>query len=251
MAINDPPMQSTASSPEPALPPRAAVGDATPGVKAQFPPSGKFGYTATQLKDGQPQSGSGTLQWSSDGKDYQLLLEVPFLFVTALRQASVGTISADGLTPTRFADKRINRSETAAHFNRDGLDNITFSGNQPSALLMRGAQDRLSVLMQLAGMAAGQPERFTPGASISVQVASTDDASVWLFNVEAQETLQLPAGTTTTVRLVRSARKEFDNRLEVWMEPSLGYLPVRIKQTEQNGNYFDLQLRSPTLSSAP
>jgi hypothetical protein len=250
MVINDPPMQSTGSSPEPALPPRAAVGDAPPGVKAQFPASGKFGYAATSLKGGQPQSGSGTLQWSSDGKDYQLQLEVPFLFVTALRQASVGTISADGLMPTRYVDKRINRSEVAAHFNRDGLANITFSGNQPSAPMMRGAQDRLSVLVQLAGMAAGQPERFAPGASISVQVASTEEADVWLFNVQAEEAVQVPAGSTTALHLVRSPRKEFDARLEVWMAPSLGYLPVRIKQTEQNGNYTDLQLRTPSLSSA-
>jgi Protein of unknown function (DUF3108) len=250
MAINDPSMQSTGSSPEPALPARAAASDGPPGINAQFPPSGRFGYAATSLKGGQPLSGSGTLQWSSDGKDYQLQLEVPFLFVTARRQSSVGTLSADGLMPARFTDKGINRSEVAAHFNREGLANITFSGNQPSAPLMRGAQDRLSVLVQLAGMAAGKPERFAPGASISVQVASTEEADVWLFNVEAKEAVQVPAGSTIALHLVRSPRREFDARLEVWMAPSLGYLPVRIKQTEQNGNYTDLQLRTPSLSSA-
>ncbi len=257
VAINDSPMQSagtntnTATSAEATAPESTSVGDAPPGVKAQFPPSGKFGYAVSALSGGQPRNGSGTLQWASDGKDYQLQLDVPLLFITALRQSSVGSISADGLMPSRYADKRINRSEVAAHFNHDGLAQITFSGNQPSVPLMRGAQDRLSLLMQLAGMAAGQPERFTPGASISVQVAGTEEAAVWLFNVEAQETVQVPAGTTTALRLVRSPRREFDARVEVWMAPSLGYLPVRFKQTEQNGNYTDLQLRSPTLTSAP
>ena len=149
--------------------------------------------------------------------------------------------------PDRFLEKRATRSETATHFKRTGFGLITFSNNQPDAILLRGAQDRLSVLMQLAGMAAGSPVRFTPGSAASIQTVGTQEAEVWLFTVEAEETIQVPAGRTQTLRVVRQARKEFDPRLEVWLAPAVGYLPIRIKQTEQNGNVFDLQLRSPAL----
>jgi hypothetical protein len=47
--------------------------------------------------------------------------------------------------------------------------------------------------------------------------------------------------------MVRNPRKEFDSRLELWLAPGLGYLPVRILQTEANGNTLELLLRSPAL----
>jgi Protein of unknown function (DUF3108) len=218
--------------------------DASRAVALQFPDSGKFGYNVTVLRGTQPQTGSGTLEWTTDGRQYQLSLESSALFVTLLSRTSVGTLSADGLMPERFSDKRFNRSEKAAHFQHD-KGRITFSGNQSEAPLLRGAQDQLSVLMQLAGLFAGDPKQLTELGRISVQVANTDDAETWLFVVEGEEKLQLPAGDVRTVRLVRNPRKEFDTRLEVWLAPQMGYLPVRIKQTNANGNSEDLQLRSP------
>ncbi len=213
----------------------------------QFPPSGRFEYSVEILRAGQPKSASGTLDWATDGKTYALELNVSVLYASALRQTSAGSMTSDGLLPDRFLDKRFGRSETAAHFKRSGFGVIAFSNNQPDAILLRGAQDRLSVLMQLAGMAAGSPVRFTPGSAVSIQTVSVQEADTWLFTVEAEETLQVPAGRSNTLRLVRQARKEFDSRIEVWLAPAVGYLPVRIKLTEQNGNTWDLQLRSPRL----
>jgi hypothetical protein len=31
--------------------------------------------------------------------------------------------------------------------------------------------------------------------------------------------------------------------VELWLAPELGYLPVRIKQTQANGDFADFQLR--------
>jgi hypothetical protein len=36
--------------------------------------------------------------------------------------------------------------------------------------------------------------------------------------------------------------------VEIWLAPALGYLPVRIRLTQDNGDYVDQQWRS---SSAP
>jgi Protein of unknown function (DUF3108) len=211
-----------------------------------FPNSGKFSYIASLLSNGQPQSGSGSLEWTTDGRDYQLRLESSALFITVLTQTSVGTLSAEGLLPERFADKRLRRSEKATHFRRE-TGRIVFSGNSNSAALQRGAQDRLSVLMQLAAVAAGNPALLMRDTQLAIQVAGTEEADTWIFSVEGTQALELPAGKTEAVRLVRNPRKDFDAKLELWLAPSLGYLPVRIRQTETNGNLFELQLRSPAL----
>jgi Protein of unknown function (DUF3108) len=215
-------------------------------LKLQFPASGKLSYNATQISGGQPKTGSGTLDWTTDGSDYQMRLESSALFITLLTQTSLGKLGAEGLLPERFSDKRFNRSEKAAHFLRDA-GQITFSGKQTSTPLQSGAQDRLSMLMQLAAMAAGSGAQLAQAGQIAFQVTNTEEADTWLFLVLASETIQVPAGETMALHLVRNPRKEFDSRLELWLAPNLGYLPARILQTEANGNTFELQLRSPAL----
>jgi hypothetical protein len=36
----------------------------------------------------------------------------------------------------------------------------------------------------------------------------------------------------------------FDDTVELWLAPSMGYLPVRIRITQPNGDFADMQLRS-------
>jgi hypothetical protein len=82
---------------------------------------------------------------------------------------------------------------------------------------------------------------------VSLQVANTEEADTWLFVVNQAEKIQVPAGQAMALHMVRNPRKEFDSRLELWLAPGLGYLPVRILQTEANGNTLELLLRSPAL----
>jgi Protein of unknown function (DUF3108) len=243
------PGPSEAIRPEPA-PPSAG---ADPALELKFPPSGSFAYAATIVRGVQPQTGSGTLEWTSDGRAYQMRLVSSAFLINLLSQTSVGQLGADGLLPERFGDKRFNRSEKAAHFSRSAeagssLGRITFSGNQRSVAIQRGAQDRLSVLVQLAGLVAANPAQFAAAGKVVVQVASTEGADAWQFVLQGEEEfLQLPAGKAATLHLVRNPRQEYDARLELWLAPELGYLPVRIKLTEANGDTSDLQLRSPAL----
>jgi hypothetical protein len=64
----------------------------------------------------------------------------------------------------------------------------------------------------------------------------------WTLTVEGRETLELPAGTTHTVKLQRLPRREFDQKVEIWLEPARGHLPVRIRLTDPNGDVADQQL---------
>ena len=44
------------------------------------------------------------------------------------------------------------------------------------------------------------------------------------------------------LKLVRKPRSEYDNLVELWLAPSLGYLPVRSKVTQADGAFVDQQL---------
>lgn len=226
-------------------PPRDA---ATQGAAQEFafPAAGQFKFNAIQVKGVQTQTGFGTLDWATDGTTYQLQLESKAAFISLLRQTSVGRLSASGLQPERFSDKRFNRSERATHFQRDkGI--ISFANNKPDAPLLSGAQDQISFMMQLAGIIGGNPQQMLNQRSVSLQVANSDDADTWVFAIEGEEKVVLPAGTTLALHLVRYPRKEFDRKVELWLAASLDYMPVRLKQTEQNGDTVDLQLSSPSV----
>jgi hypothetical protein len=154
---------------------------------------------------------------------------------------STGALTTTGLAPKRYGDKI--RSETAAHFERD-RGRVVFSANTPEAVLLPGAQDQLSVFLQLAAMLAAEPQRYPPGSTISMQTVGTRIAEPWTFTIDAAETLTLPGGEQQSLRLTRLPRREYDQKVEIWLAPALAYLPARIRITQSNGDFIDQQWRS-------
>ncbi len=177
----------------------------------------------------------GELLWIRSEHSYQARLSFGALGQSRV-QTSRGQIGDEGLLPDRFSDKY--RSELAAHFNRErGL--VTFSANTPDAVLPNGAQDRLSVLVQLAALVASAPNRYGPGTTLTLPTIGPRDADLWVFAFGAAETLDLPGGAQPAIKLVRSPRQTYDQKVEIWLVPALGYLPGRIRITESNGDAMD------------
>ncbi len=198
-------------------------------------------YMVTASVRGIVLTGQGELIWRNDGQEYEATLEASAPLLPTRTQHSIGRITPEGLAPLRFSDKV--RTEQAAHFQRD-QGKVTFSNNQPDAPLLPGAQDRLSVLLQLGAMIAGDPRRFGPATTIAVQTAGTHDAELWLFTVEGEEQLQLPGGTIRSLKLIRNPRKQFDQKVELWLAPGMAYVPVRLRLTQPNGDSLDQQWSS-------
>nr|WP_255520227.1 DUF3108 domain-containing protein [Ramlibacter aurantiacus] len=183
-------------------------------------------------------TGEGVLNWRPDGRSYEALLELRVPLLPTRTQRSTGQLSARGLEPVRFSERR--RTEEAVHFDRD-RERIVFSNNRAAAALEAGAQDRLSVLMQLGALLARQQAPVPLGTSLAMQVAGLHEAETWHFEVQARDALQLPGGSLATLRLVRLPRMEFDYRLELWLAPELDYAPVRLRLTWAHGDWLDQQ----------
>lgn len=199
----------------------------------KLPASVHFKYKVEANKF--PYSFNAELWWQQDGSTYDARLALT-AFGLGRTQTSHGQIGAEGLAPLRFSDKV--RSEVAAHFDRD-KGRVTFSANTPDVPLQAGAQDRLSVLVQVGAMIAADPAHYPQGSTMAIQTIGPRAADTWIFTVGSHETLSLPGGQQATLKLVRNPREEFDQKVELWLAPALGYLPARIRITESNGDFVD------------
>ena len=206
------------------------------------PPVGaRLRYDLQGIAKGFGYSAKAELLWQPDASQYEARLEVSHFLLGSRVQTSQGQITPEGLAPRRFGDKV--RSEQAAHFQRDkGL--ITYSANTPDAPLLAGTQDRLSVFVQISGMLLAEPQRFGPGAVLNFNTTGARDSEAWAFQLAGMETLKMPYGTIEAMRLVRQEQKQYDQRVELWMAPSMEHLPVRIRITQTSGDQVDLLLRS-------
>jgi hypothetical protein len=131
---------------------------------------------------------------------------------------------------------------------------ISYSGSTRSVGLFDGAQDRVSLMLQLAAIAQGQPGGLQAGQRIRLQVANArGQADDWWFEVGGRERIE-PAGTPIdTVHLTREPTQPYDQRIELWLAPAAGHLPVGLRFTPVPGKEstaYWLQGRLPVMAEA-
>jgi len=215
--------------------------------KVEFPPSAELKYDVAKVpSDGtNPSYGSGTISWQkADGK-YQVDGEADVLFLTLLKFTSEGVFDSYGVAPVLYSEKRFRRSETATHFNRDQRNNISFSASTLSYPIKGGEQDTSSVVWELSGIGRGDREKFIPGAQIDLFVAGTRDADIWSILVLGQEEIEIDHNKMQTWHVVRIPRTgSYDRKIDIWLAPQDQWYPVKIRQTEKNGDYFDMTMTS-------
>lgn len=227
---------SAPMAPAPAEAPNPRAAQAAPAVVVSVLPSTRLHYELQAQWRGISLGGRAELSWRHDGQAYEARLEASALGRPSRVQRSVGRVTAQGLAPDYFSDK--SRSEKATHFDRE-KNRLVFSNNRPEAPLAEGMQDRLSVVLQLASLVAGTPDKHVAGTTITVPTAGTGDAENWVFSVEGEEDLRLPGGNVRALKLQRLPRKEYDQKVELWLAPRMDYAPVRLRLTNPNGDTVD------------
>lgn len=249
--------------PEPVTPPALAMPPTVPASApqanplptpvlasqpARVPSSVDLRYQLLKGND----SAKASLVWritpSADGaSSYEATLEATYFGFSAFKQTSSGIVQTGaGLLPTKYTDKRRGKPEQAAHFERD-KKTIIFSNNRPEAALTLGAQDRVSMFVQLASRFAAEPNHYAAGQTLAMPVANVDELENWVFEVQTKEMLQLPIGEREAVKLIRRPRRAFDQLVEIWLSPSEQWLPVRIRLTDSSGVTDQLLISSDKL----
>ena len=239
------------------VPPQPAEVPATPPQPPSDPPESvrlRYSVVATDTtRDPERKTyGKGSVSWQRLAGRYALDLDasvtVFFLSIDVLASHSEGLILPAGLAPTRYTESPRRRATVATNFNRDPAspltNTITYSASTNSQPLAAGAQDRLSVIFQLAGLLRANPPWRIPGQEVRIYVAGVrGDAEYWTFSIKGMETLNADGTPLQGLRAQRLARPESNDRaLDVWFAIEQGGYPIQIRYSETNGNRVDLLL---------
>jgi hypothetical protein len=206
--------------------------------KTDLPPPAEMTLDVARTDaNGTRWSGNTSFSWTLTPTSYQIRIEtgitIVFAKVNLLTLTSEGAVGEEGFMPTLMTEKRRGRSMTATHFNRkDGR--LSFSASQATYPLVWGAQDKASVPLQLTAIARGDPQQLS--GNIDILVGEDRDASVFSFVVLGQEELDTRMGKMATWHLARPPKPgSYNSRLDVWLAPNYGWVPVQIRNLEASG----------------
>lgn len=225
-----PPVQRLATAvPEAPPPAEAPAIHPLPLYPTRLAPPVEWTY---RLQRGE-QQGVATLAWRPDfaAARYEARLAGEIDGRGVLHWSSRGALDEAGIAPERFVLREPRRGALATNFER-ALRRITYSGPPVAHALPDGAQDRLSWLIQLAGVVAADPPRHgAPGAVVELFVAGArGDADRWRFDALGAQAVELADGTAIeTWAYARAPLRAYDVRVEAWLAPAWGYLPVRLR----------------------
>lgn len=228
------------ATPLPAVPP--------PVLRFAPPPSAELRYDVQALRDGKTVFGSGKISWHTAGDSYTIDGEAGLLFFSVLTFKSEGNVDQQGITPLRYSEKRFRKSETNTHFQREPK-RISFSASTLAYPRNGGEQDRASIVWQLVALGRADPAQF--GAGLDIFVAGVRDGDVWHVQVLGQEQITVGGGPVMAWHLLRTPRAgSFDTQVDIWLAPTHEWYPVKLRQTERNGDYLDMSMSSITALTA-
>ncbi|MES2760309.1 MAG: DUF3108 domain-containing protein [Pseudomonadota bacterium] len=204
--------------------------------RVDLPPSARIALdVARRDADGTRWHGEAEMAWQLEGGRYRMKVEAGIsVLVTRVNLVvleSEGSIDEAGFVPALMTEKRRGRGQTATRF---GDGRITFSASLAAFDLLPGAQDKATVPLQLAAIARADSGQLAAG--VEMLVGEDKDASVFRFVLLGQETLDTRLGKIQAWRLSRPPKAgAYASRLDIWLAPAHGWLPVQISNIEASG----------------
>jgi hypothetical protein len=222
--------------------PTVPAASAAANVAFEWPPSTRLSYALTGDFRG-PVQGRAVVEWLRQGSRYQVRMDVTAGLLFSRRVSSEGDITTEGLQPRRYDE------ETQVVF-RDArkqtiwldADRVRLSGGA-EAPRPAGVQDSASQFVQMTWLFTTRPELLERGRTVDIPLALPRRVETWTYEVQETETLHTPAGPVEAVH-VKPRREGRGNELvaEMWVAPSLQYLPVRLLIRQDAQTYIDLLL---------
>lgn len=247
-----PAVATAASAPASAapIPPVAAASTPTPAA-FDWPPSTRLVYDLVGHYRG-PAYGNAKVEWLREGPRYQVRLEVRIPPLGGRRMLSDGLLGPNGLNPRRYDEEtEVALRETQRQTVLFEPDRIVLANKKVNDPLP-GVQDTASQFVQMTWLFLTKPELLQVGRSIDFPLALPRRVGLWTYDVAEQVDLQLPFGEVKAFRLAPRPgnRRPKEWALEVWIAPSLQYLPAKIVMRLDDETHAELTLKSLPLQSA-
>jgi hypothetical protein len=218
----------------------------------EWPPSSRLTYQLVGYFRG-PVQGHASVEWLHSGGRYQVHLESAVPPLLSRHLASEGTVGEAGLAPQRFDGEQRTLLQALRRWTiAFGPERITLVDGReiPSR---PGVQDEASQFVQLTWLFTTQPQLLKVGRSIDIPLVLARRLDTWTYTVRDEQVLTLPGlGPVATFHLVsqRQAPASTDAVPEIWIAPTLQYLPVRILIRQGEETWIDLALDRPPQQSA-
>lgn len=262
------PPASAASTPASAASEPTAVAEAPPPAASdaepfEWPLATRVTFKAEGYIRG-PIYGQAQVEWVRQGMRYQVRIDASvgpsFAPLGSQRWTSEGEITPDGLEPRRFESvNKLLISSGKPRLVTFHPHEVELSDGQRVPKLPR-VQDPASHYIQLAYMALLKPDTLTVGSTLSMPLAWTRKQDTVTYDIEAREMLDTPLGKIETFKLKPRplpSQKEKDKArdevlAEIWVAPSLQYLPIRMLLRQGAANYLDMKMdKMPQQATAP
>ena len=216
----------------------------------EWPLSTRLSYRLTGHFRG-PLNGTAQVDWLRKGRDYQVHLEVD-LGLISRRMSSQGVLTPEGISPRRYDEetKLVLMDPRRAHVQFAGPDVQLASGAWEP--VPRGAQDAASQFVQLTWLFLTGREPLRAGHAVRFPLVLPRRQYAWQYDVVGEALVDTPMGPVPAWHL-KPARAAVGGDLlaEVWLAPTLDYLPVRLLIRQDAETHIDLVLRRAPLQAAP
>lgn len=211
--------------------------------KINPPPSAKLDYVIRADIQGLSLEGTGSIDWQFTSPKYRLQFDTrSSLIGLLLSERSEGNVDRRHLQPASFYSKRFRKEAVTVNFDRQA-GSIIFPGDTAPLKLEGNEQDRISVLWQLVSMVRAAPARFNAGSPWKFFVIGYRGGEAWTFTVSEKERLRTSLGEIDSLHLVHLPSEHSKApKVDIWLAPTMEWLPVRIRFSEENGDTIEQNL---------
>ncbi|MDR7334678.1 DUF3108 domain-containing protein [Roseateles asaccharophilus] len=233
----------------------AASAPVTDEPGPEWPLSTRLSYVLTGNYRGSVH-GQAQVEWLRQGRDYQVHLDVgvgpSFAPLISRRMSSQGKLTPEGIAPQRYDEETrviLGDARRATVLLQGTEVQLANGARQPVA---RGAQDSASQFVQLTWLFLTGREPLEAGRVINFPLVLPYRQYAWQYQVVGEELLDTPMGPVASWHLKPTRGVAGGDLLaEVWLAPSLQFLPVRLVIRQDADTYIDLMLKSAPLQAAP
>jgi Protein of unknown function (DUF3108) len=189
--------------------------------------------------------GKGIVQWTRSGntqEKYQVKVVIDIPSLPTVSMTSQGRVSSQGLLPEAYEEVVASRIR---NLRLDPTEIAFDKGNRIArpAIAPMSVQDTVSQFIDIGYRYQQGREQLQAGQSTRVWLARPGNLYEWIYDIAPAQDLSLPKIGSVKVHHLKprpQANPRGTYSMEMWLAPSLQYLPVRIRMNINAESYIDL-----------
>ncbi|MGL4666553.1 MAG: DUF3108 domain-containing protein [Saezia sp.] len=208
------------------------------------PAAVKFDYSLNGQYMGSV-SGTGTFDWkySSSNGIYAMELNISAFLMSFFYSSQGRYDEMAGVLPSAYREKRIGRDRTVSFDYPSETLSYRWKPTHDTRPLKKGAQDAISVLMQMIHQMRNGVAELKAGQQLTFPIARMGSVKEWSFSVLGMETVKIKSESYEAWRIKWVSPKGDDaTTTEMWLAPRLSYMPVKLSYWSEDGSNLDILL---------